>query len=659
MGFECYSIGDLLLDAGTQEVTRNGVAVPVPRLSFKLLLSLARHAPNVVSTEQLELEVWSGLVVDRGTVNKRVLLLRRALSDGKAGEQDPYIAVVRGSGYRLIVPVERVLPSSGEVVAEETGEQSWWQRNAGVVRTIAYSVLGIVALLVLYQGFQSTDTDSGIAGPETDYAQVPAPETAAYSRTSIAVLPFVDLSDDGIHQYLGDGLAEEIINLLAGMEGLSVAARTSSFAFRDDASTTTEISRLLKVGSILEGSIRHSENQIRVTAQLIDCRTGYHVWSKTYDRALDEIFELQNEIVTEIAKSLELSMDGSGPTNTGYVTTNDIEAFALYLKGRELFNNRIRLRAEGLRQAQEFFQKSIEQDPGFARAHAGIALVYWLLTSYDDSLDKEHYLELAEASANFALEFDPKSADALSALASVHSTRGEVEQALAMFEKVHAIGSNDSNIVHWEAMLRLRLGYFNELLEPLTEVYRLDPLNEHIGWSLAAALNFSGDPAKAAGILEELEHFTYRQYVLGLSAINSGNFALAREYLRDVRMRSGILPAKIADSVIDALEEKSLADDVARRIVSLTQNGELDAGVGFEVLLILGSARVFDLGIDPHHDIPRLQAHAQIWNNWAVNVRRDPRFKLWVKQLGYVEVWKKNGWPDRCKPTGPEDFECI
>ena len=106
MGFECYSIGDLLLDAGTQQVTRDGTVLPVPRLSFKLLLSLARHAPNVVTTKQLENEVWEGLVVDRGTVNKRVLLLRKSLS--KDLGEDPYIAVVRGSGYRLVVPVERI-----------------------------------------------------------------------------------------------------------------------------------------------------------------------------------------------------------------------------------------------------------------------------------------------------------------------------------------------------------------------------------------------------------------------------------------------------------------------------------------------------------------------------------------------------------------------
>jgi TolB-like protein/DNA-binding winged helix-turn-helix (wHTH) protein/Flp pilus assembly protein TadD len=659
VGFECYRIGDLLLDAGTQEVTRNGVAVPVPRLSFRLLLSLARHAPNVVSTEQLELEVWAGLVVDRGTVNKRVLLLRRALSDGKAGDEDPYIAVVRGSGYRLIVPVERVSAAPGDTVAEDKGTIRWRQRHSGAILTAAYWFFGIVVLLALYQGFLSNDNDTGKTAPAADSIRIQTPDAGVYSRTSIAVLPFVDLSDDGIHQFLGDGLAEEIINLLAGMEGLSVAARTSSFAFRDDTATTADISRSLKVGTILEGSIRHSEDQIRVTAQLIDSRSGYHIWSKTYDRAFDEVFEVQIDVATNIAQSLDLSISEHSPGSSEYVTTDDVEAFALYLKGKKLFNDRISLRAEGLQQALVFFRKSIEQDPGFARAHAGTALVYWLLTSYDDSLDKESYFELAEASANFALEYDPDSTDALSALASVHSARGEVEQALAMFEKVRAIGSNDSNIAHWEAMLRIRLGYFDEILQPLTEVYRLDPFNEHIGWSLAAALNFSGDPARAAAILQDLEHFTYREYVLGLTAINSGNFALAREYLRDVRMRSGILPADLADSVIDALEEKSIVDDVARRIVSLTNNGELDAGVGFEVLLILDSPRVFELGIDPHHDIPRLQVHAQVWNNWAVKVRRDPRFKQWVEALGYVELWRKNGWPDRCKPTGPRDFECI
>ena len=124
-------------------------------------------------------------------------------------------------------------------------------------------------------------------------------------------------------------------------------------------------------------------------------------------------------------------------------------------------------------------------------------------------------------------------------------------------------------------------------------------------------------------------------------------------------MRSGVLPASFADSLIDALEDPALAEGVALGFVSATHSGELQAIVAFESLLILGSPHVFDLDIDPLHDINRRQMHAQIWNNWAVAVRQDPRFKEWVDALGYVDFWRRYGWPDRCKPTGPDDFECI
>lgn len=657
MGFECYRIGDLLLDAGKQEVTRNGIIVPVPRLSFKLLLSLARHAPNVVSTQQLETEVWAGLVVDRGTVNKRVLLLRKALGEDKG--TDPYIAVIRGSGYRLIAQVDRIDPSPDTPIQEDTTRQSWFQRSSSAIRTTSYGLLGLVAVLALYHGFQSTFVTTAEPGVEGDATTHTHPMLPFYSRKSIAVLPFVDLSDGQTYQYLGDGIAEEIINLLADMDGLGVAARTSSFAFRDSSSTTGEIAAKLRVGIILEGSIRHSGKRIRVTAQLIDTQTGYHIWSKNYDRTLDEVFEVQDDIAFNIAQSLKLTLDESDAPDSRSATTGDIEAFALYLKGRELFNDRIHLRAEGLREALDYFSKAVKQDPTFARAHAGIASVYWLLTSYDDSLDKDAYFELAEASANFALEFDPVSTDALAALASIHSARGDIEQAGALFEQIRIIGSNDTNIDFWEAMLHIRLGYFDELIEPLTEVYRLDPFNEHIGWSLAAALNFSGKPAEAARILEELEHFTYRQYVLGLTAINQKNYLQARELLRDARMRSGVLPAVYADLLVDALETPGLKEAAARKFISAAETGELTELVSFEALLILGSPHAFDLGIDPLSDITRIQIHAQLWNNWAVALRQDPGFKDWVTKLGYADFWRRHGWPDRCRPTGPDDFECI
>ena len=656
MGFECYRIGDLLLDAGTQEVTRDGATVQIPRLSFKLLLSLARHAPNVVSTDQLEKEVWEGLVVDRGTVNKRVLLLRKALGDG-AGEE-PYITVIRGSGYRLIAQVERVPHASAEPLQETASQQSWYQKTSAAIRTTSYWLLGIVAVLALYQGLQNPPSEV-LAPASLNTASTTAAITPTYSQKTVAVLPFVDLSDGLVHQYLGDGIAEEVINLLAGMDGLEVAARTSSFAFQDTASNITDIANALKVGTILEGSIRHSDKRIRVTAQLIDTQTGYHIWSKNYDRAFNEVFEVQDDIAFNIAESLKLTLDENYQPDSRKATTGDIEAFALYLKGRELLNDRIHLRAGGLNDALVFFTLATEKDPEFARAHAGIATVNWLLSSYDDALDRKTHFELAEASANFALEFDPNLTDALGTLAAICSSRGEIEQAAILFDKVRGLGSKDSNIAHWEAMLHIRLGYFNELVAPLTEVYRLDPLNEHIGWSLAAALNFAGEPEKATVILESLEHFTYRQYVLGLAAINRKDYSTARELIRDVRMRSGKLSADHADMIIDALENPELIEETAQKIVAAVRSGDLESVVGFESLLVLGSPQAFDLGFDPLNDIIKVQMLGQVWNNWGVAIRQDPRFKEWVESLGYVDFWRKYGWPDRCGPTGPNDFECI
>jgi len=133
----------------------------------------------------------------------------------------------------------------------------------------------------------------------------------------------------------------------------------------------------------------------------------------------------------------------------------------------------------------------------------------------------------------------------------------------------------------------------------------------------------------------------------------------ARELLRDVSMRSGVLPAAWADLLIDALEDPALQEEVALKFIAATEKGDLNKLVSFESLLILGTAYTFELGINPLSDIANPQIHAQIWNNWAVPFRQDPRFKDWVSALGYVEFWRKFGWPDRCRPTGLDDFECI
>ncbi len=646
MSFECYRIGDLLLDAGTQEVSRNGAVLSIPRLSFKLLLTLARHAPNVVSTQQLEKEVWTGLVVDRGTVNKRVLLLRKSLQEEE--QDEPYIAVVRGSGYRLVAPVERLQDPDDEA-AENTG--NWarrYHKGAVVARNISYWLLGIVAVVALFQGFRNS-----AEGP------VPAAAVSGPDRHSVAVLPFVDMSDDQTSQYLGDGIAEEIINLLTNMRGMQVAARTSSFTFRNSKKTVQEIGAELNVAAVLEGSVRRSGNDLRVTAQLIDTRTGYHIWSQDYDRPFNEVFSVQDDIAVNIVQALQVSLDENARPDSKKNTTDNAEAFALYLKGRSLLNERIALRAEGLQEALGYFKQAIAEAPKFARPYAGAAAAQALLPSYDPQLERGSHFGKAMEDAALALEIDPASTDALEVMAYIQSSRGNLLQAAAIFEQIENLGSRDSDYIHWRSLMMMRLGYFDSLLDGLKSAYRYDPLNQRIGWSLATDLILAGKPQEAADVLKPLGYYRYRKYSLALTAIALKDFRRARALLRGARLRSGTLPAVYADLVIDGIADPARAKSAAERIVAAEKSGELDKLVSFEALLTMGSPRVYDLGIDIDKDIGNKQILIEFWNLWSVDLRRDPRFKDWVRQLGYVEFWKKYGWPDRCRPTGPSDFECI
>ena len=242
---------------------------------------------------------------------------------------------------------------------------------------------------------------------------------------------------------------------------------------------------------------------------------------------------------------------------------------------------------------------------------------------------------------NSPLEIDPGSIEALGALAAVYSMRGDLEQAAEYFDRVRSIDDSKTDVNSWEAALHIRMGYFEELIHSLSREYSRDPLNEHIAWALADALIYSGRPAEAILILERLQHFTYRDYYLALASIYSGAYETARELLRDVQMRSGTMPAECADLVIDALEDPDRKAVAVQMIVSATQTGKLDKLVGFESLLILGSPSAFDLGIDPVSDIKNLQLHAQIWNNWAIEFRQDPRFQRMGSSVGLCGLLAK------------------
>src|SRR5205807_2260061 len=238
------------------------------------------------------------------------------------------------------------------------------------------------------------------------------PAAPATPEKSIAVLAFVNMSNDPENEFFSEGIAEEIINALSKIKALRVASRTSSFAFKGKNETIGEVGRKLKVHTVLEGSVRKAGNRLRVTAQLINVEDGYHLWSERYDRQLEDVFQIQDEIAENIVSALRLVLGEDEKRALEKPRAENVKAYENYLRGRQIEHQ---LRRSALQYARRMFDRAIEIDPNFARAHAGIADCCSFLYMYWDG--SKANLEAADASSQRALELDPASAEA-------HTSRG-------------------------------------------------------------------------------------------------------------------------------------------------------------------------------------------------------------------------------------------
>jgi len=253
--------------------------------------------------------------------------------------------------------------------------------------------------------------------------------TPSATRPSIAVLSFADLSAERDQEYFCDGIAEEIINSLARVTGLQVASRTSAFAFKGRSEDIRAIGRKLGVSAVLEGSVRKAGNQLRISAQLIDVADGYHLWSESYDRKLEDIFAIQEEIARTIAATLRVSLTQGESDAIGKIPTTDLLAYDYYLRGKQFF---YQYKSKGIQFALHMFSQAIERDPRFARAYAGIADCCSFLYMYAGS--QPIHRERADAASRKALELEPNSAEAYASRGVALSLQGAYEEAEEAFE---------------------------------------------------------------------------------------------------------------------------------------------------------------------------------------------------------------------------------
>ncbi len=470
---ERYSVGDLLVEVDTRRVFRGDEEVHLTELSFDVLVVLLRHAPEVVSKQQLMNEVWQGLVIEPETVKKRITLLRESLADGE--RPDPLIRVIRGRGYAINALVER-LPEELKRDTDVVREHSHTRATGKKLRRI---ILVGLALVLAYFAFDKFVLESvRIANITEETARQARSEALveSYGDLSIAVLPFVNMSSDPEQEYFSDGISEELLGLLSNIPEMRVISRSSAFTYKGKDIDIPTVAKKLNVALVLEGSVRKSGDRVRISAQLIEARSDTHLWSETYDRELKDIFAVQDEISAAIVGALKQHLGVAVEMAPQLVAAASTDAHDAYLRGRYLLVQRTRATVEG---AVREFEKAIEIAPDYARAHAELAIATLFLNEgYLGDVPRSEALSRAGPHAERAMALDPNLAESHAATGMILAYHTNWEAALAQYEQAIHLNPNYAIVYHWMAIiLGKNLGRYTESFALTKTALQLDPLS--------------------------------------------------------------------------------------------------------------------------------------------------------------------------------------
>ncbi|MFN2421351.1 MAG: adenylate/guanylate cyclase domain-containing protein [Gemmatimonadota bacterium] len=355
----------------------------------------------------------------------------------------------------------------------------------------------------------------------TSHRQGGAPTASAAGDSephSIAVLPFANLSADPENEYFSDGITEEILTVLAPVEGLKVISRTSVMQYKGTTKSVRQIADELDVASVLEGSVRRAGDRVRIAAQLIDARTDKHLWAERYDRNLEDIFEIQTDVAERIVEALKMRLTPREKARIAERPTESVEAYEEYLKGRYFLPKRT---AEALRQAIEHFRQAVDADPSFAQAWAGLADGYALLPSYSNAPTAESCSE-ARAAAERALALDPGLGEAHAALGQAARIMSKVEDADREYRRAIELSPGYATAHHWYGNFLSTIGRHDEAVAELQRALELDPLSLPVHLGLGTSYLF-------AGRLDEAIR-TYRKVVEMDPGYVNGHLDLAETY---------------------------------------------------------------------------------------------------------------------------------
>jgi TolB-like protein/Flp pilus assembly protein TadD len=388
------------------------------------------------------------------------------------------ILLVLGLGFPIVV----FFSWAYEVTPEGVKRESEIDRSQSITHVTgrkldrANNFVLVIALSYLaVDKFFLTDDDAQIVVQEIPAELVAQDEAESDDfGKSIAVLPFVNMSADESSLYFSDGLADTVLHMLTQVRELRVAARTSSFQFRDQSLDVAKIGEQLNVATVLEGSVQRAGNKIRVTAQLIDVSNGYHLWSGNFDRELDDVFAIQDEIASEVVNALKISLLGETEQRLQRDQTDSLDAYTEYLLAVNDLNN---ASSETLASAIRHLQEAVRLDPDYSRAYAMLGRAYIYLLDWG-AIGRSEAISAARIAASRSLDLAPDSAEALAVLGVVELRDSNLELAGQLLEKAIVDSPNNTLILEFYSAFLFRDARPDEGIATLLQLIRIDPLSE-------------------------------------------------------------------------------------------------------------------------------------------------------------------------------------
>ncbi len=525
------------------------------------------------------------------------------------------------------------------------------QLNRGIIM-----ILTMAIVLLLTDKFR--DQIFGAAEPEdVKTAQgdnIPGETRNDDDRTSIAVMPFRDMSADQNQAYFGEGIAEELLNALVKIKGLEVASRTSSFSLADENLDVPAIAARLGVNHILEGSVRTSGQQVRVTAQLIDVSRDIHLWSETYDGSLDDIFKIQDEITGKITAELKLQLGSDDLAPSAELLTDNAEAYQLYLQGRHLWRQR---NGASLKEAIRLFKEAVKLDPGFHQAWSNLAIAYLNLPDYDRSYDTLESMEQGLEAAETALNLAPQSSEALIIRANYKDLHCQMADAARLYEEAIRFNPEDPTAHHWYAIFLLNAGRTSLALEHIQIASGIDPL-------ISAVIGIAAYIHQAMGEYERADEL-FRQasslglyggslYPVGINYLYAGKIEKGVAIIEAGREEEGPVAPTTRQLFIQALSDPSKRTAFEKHLGLAVPASPYVTWYIVQLLTIIDPPHVFEYVADLECPYPS----PALWGASFREQRKTPEFFELMDRTGYVDYWREFGWPDDCASLDQDLAEC-